>query len=144
MKTTDKPQYQEFAIEGVKHVNPADALEAIKKGEAVLIDVREEDEVKQEYIPLDNVLNHPMSVIIERLPYIAKDQQIILGCPGGVRSSKVANLLNLQGYPHVANLDGGFTMWKTKGFPVESNITSVGGCGCGCNPVTGESNDGCC
>ena len=144
MNTTDKPQYQEFAIEGVKHISPSDALEIIKIGEAVLIDVREEDEVKLEYIPLDNVLNHPMSVIMERLPYIAKDQQIILGCPGGVRSSKVANLLNLQGYPHVANLDGGFTLWKEKGFPIESNIQSVGGCGCGCSPVTGEIKGGCC
>ncbi|MFP4287711.1 MAG: rhodanese-like domain-containing protein [Bacteroidales bacterium] len=144
MKVSDKPQLQEFAIEGVKHISPADALESIKKGEAVLIDVREENEVKLEYIPLENVLNHPMSVIMQRLPYIAKDQHIILGCPGGIRSSKVANLLNLQGYPNVANLDGGFTMWKAKGFPVESNITSTGNCECGCNPVSGESKDDCC
>ncbi len=144
MNINDKPQHQEFEIEGVKHISPSDALEAIRKGEAVLIDVREEDEVKLEYIPLDNVLNHPMSVILERLPYIAKDQQIILGCPGGVRSSKVANLLNLQGYPHVANLDGGFTLWKTKGFPMKSNASSASGCGCGCGPVSGEPNGGCC
>ncbi len=144
MITTDKPQHQEFAIEGVKHICPSDALEVIKKGEAILIDVREEDEVKLEYIPLDNVLNHPMSVIMERLPFIAKDQQIILGCPGGVRSSKVANLLILQGYPHVANLDGGFTLWKAKGFPMKSNAPIAGGCGCGCGPVTGVGNGGCC
>jgi rhodanese-related sulfurtransferase len=144
MTTTEKPQHQEFAIDGVKHINPSDALEAIKKGEAVLIDVREESEVKLEYIPLDRVLNHPMSVIMERLPYIAKDQNIILGCPGGVRSSKVANLLNLQGYPHVANLDGGFEIWKTKGFPWESNLHSAGGCGCGCGPVSDNTGGGCC
>ena len=144
MKVSDKPQLQKFAIEGVKHINPADALETIKKGEAVLIDVREENEVKLEYIPLENVLNHPMSVIMQRLPYIAKEQHIILGCPGGIRSSKVANLLNLQGYPNVANLDGGFTMWKAKGFPAESNINPVGGCGCGCNPLSGESKGDCC
>jgi rhodanese-related sulfurtransferase len=124
MKTNEKPQLQDFHIEGVKTHHTRMAFEAIKNNQALLIDVREESEVKLEYIPLDNVLNHPMSVIMERLPYIAKDQNIILGCPGGVRSSKVANLLNLQGYTNVANLDGGFSMWKAKGFPLESNLSS--------------------
>ena len=36
MKTTDKPILQDFHIEGVKHINPSDALEAIKSGEAVM------------------------------------------------------------------------------------------------------------
>jgi rhodanese-related sulfurtransferase len=144
MKTTEKPQSQDFHIENVRHISPFDALEAIKNNEAVLIDVREEGEVKLEYIPLDNVLNHPMSVIMERLPYIAKDQHIILGCPGGVRSSKVANLLNLQGYPHVANLDGGFEMWKAQGLPWERNISSGIGCGCDCIPVSNKTDGGCC
>ena len=130
MKTTEKPTLQDFHIEGVKHINPADALEAINKGEAVMLDVRELNEVKLESVPLDRVINHPMSVIMDRLPYIAKDQNIVVACPGGVRSVKVANLLVMHGYPHVANLDGGLMLWKAKGLPYDSNITSVG---CGCN-----------
>lgn len=129
METTDKPTLQDFHIEGVKHISPSDALEAIKNGEAVMLDVREINEVKLESVPLDRVLNHPLSVIMDRLPYIAKDQNIIVACPGGVRSTKVANLLNMQGYPNVANLDGGLMMWKAKGLPYESNL-SFGGCGC--------------
>ena len=129
MKTTEKPRLQDFHIEGVKHINPADALDAIKKGEAVMLDVRELNEVKLESVPLDRVINHPMSVIMDRLSYIAKDQNIVVACPGGVRSVKVANMLNLQGYPNVANLDGGLMLWKAKNFPFESNL-SFGGCGC--------------
>ena len=129
MKTTEKPIFQDFQIEGVKHISVSDAFEAINSGEAVMLDVRELNEVKLESVPLDRVLNHPMSVIMDRLPYIAKDQNIIVTCPGGVRSVKVANMLNLQGYPHVANLDGGLMMWKAKGLPYNSNISS-GGCGC--------------
>jgi rhodanese-related sulfurtransferase len=129
MKTTDKPSLQDFHIEGVKHINPSDALEAITKGEAVMLDVREINEVKLESVPLDRVLNHPMTVIMDRLPYIAKDQNIIVACPGGVRSVKVANLLIQQGYPNVANLDGGLIIWKAKGLPFDSRISS-GGCGC--------------
>jgi len=107
MKTTDKPTLQDFHIDGVKHINPIDALEALQNGEAVMIDVREIDEVKLESVPLDRVLNHPMSVILDRLPYITKDQNIIVACPGGVRSSRVASLLIQNGYENVASLDGG-------------------------------------
>jgi len=130
MKTTDKPTLQDFHIDGVKHISPMDALEALQKGEAVMIDVRELDEVKLDSVPLDRVLNHPMSVILDRLPYITKDQNIIVACPGGVRSSKVANLLMNYGYEHVASLDGGLKTWKAKGLPYDSNSTE----GCGCNP----------
>jgi rhodanese-related sulfurtransferase len=129
MRTTEKPTLQNFHIEGVKHIIPLDAFEIIKNGDAVLIDVRELSEVRLEKIPLDRVLNHPMSVIMERMPYISKDQHIILICQGGVRSVKVANLLNRQGYPDVANLEGGISLWKAQGLPIESNITT-GGCGC--------------
>ena len=129
MKTTEKPTLQDFHIEGVKHINPLDALEAITNGDAVLIDVGEMNEVKLERIPLNRVLNHPMSVIMDRLPYIAKDQNIIVACQGGVRSVNVANLLIQRGYPNVASLDGGFIMWKAKRFPFGSNL-SFGGCGC--------------
>ena len=129
MKTTDQPIYQDFHIEGVKHINPSDALVAITNGEAVLIDVREINEVKLESIPLDRVLNHPMSVIMDRLTYIAKDQNIILLCHSGIRSVKVANMLIQKGYESLASLDGGFQMWKAKGLPFESNL-STSGCFC--------------
>lgn len=144
MKTTDKPTLQNFHIEGVKNISPEDTLEALKNNEAVLIDVREENEVRLESIPLDNVLYHPMSVITDRLAYIAKDQHIIVACPMGVRSTKVANLLNRQGYPNVANLDGGFTMWKAKGLPWQSNLSFGGGCSCGCSSSNSDKAGSCC
>ena len=130
MKTTDKPTLQDFHIDGVKHINPLDALEALENGDAVMIDVRELNEVKLESVPLDRVLNHPMSVILERLPYITKDQNIIVACPGGVRSSRVASLLIQNGYENIASLDGGFKTWKSKGLPYEINSSG----GCVCNP----------
>ena len=128
MKTTDKPSLQDFHIEGVRHINPLDALEALENGEAVMIDVRELNEITLGSVPLDRVLNHPMSVILDRLPYISKDQNIIVACPGGVRSSKVASLLMQHGYQRVASLDGGLKTWKVKGLPYE--INSPGECDC--------------
>ena len=126
MKTTEEPTLQQFHINGVKHINPNDAFVALEMGEAVLIDVRELNEVKLEKIPIDRILNYPMSVITNRLPLISKDQHIILICQGGIRSVKVANFMNSHGYPHVANLEGGVTLWKAYGLPIESK-TAAGG-----------------
>jgi rhodanese-related sulfurtransferase len=129
MQTTETPMLQDFHIEGVRHIVPKEAFDAVEQGTAVLLDVRELNEVKLESIPLDRVVNHPMSVITDRLPYISKDQHIVVICQAGVRSVKVANFLNRNGYPHVANLEGGFTLWKALGLPLESKI-AAGGCGC--------------
>lgn len=129
MQTTETPTLQDFHIEGVKHIVPKEAFDAIQNGKAVLLDVRELSEVRLEKIPLERVINHPMSVIVERLPYISKDQNIVVICQGGVRSVKVANFLNRNGYPQVANLEGGISLWKALGLPIETKI-AAGGCGC--------------
>lgn len=129
MKTSEQPKLQCFHIAGVKYILPADAFGAIQNGIAVMIDVREIDEVQVENIQHDKVLNHPMSVIMDRLPFISKDQKIIVICAHGERSVKVANLLQFQGYPDVASLDGGFEAWKKAELPFES-VLPVTGCGC--------------
>lgn len=135
LQKTTKPTLQDFHIEGVSHITPLKALEAVKSGEAILLDVREEYEWKNRSIALDNVLYHPMSAIIERLKHIPDNTGIIVVCTSGERSSKIANLLNRQGFPDVANLDGGIKEWIKQGLPYESNFKMD----CGCSPVPIDS-----
>lgn len=145
----DHPDLQEFHLEGVKHIAPSDAFGLLKNNEAVLIDVREQDEIQYEQIPLDNVLYYPMSSIVDKLEYISKKQNILLICPGGARSAKVANLLNMNKYPNVANVDGGFSAWRKQNLPFETKLISTGGCGCnstqssGCSGSDGNSGSCC-
>ena len=140
MKTTENPLIQEFTLPGVNHISAEDAFELLTNDQAVLIDVRDEDEVEEGNIPLDKVLYHPMPIIIERLPYISKDQHIIIACAEGIRSVKVANLLNIKGYPSVTNLDGGLAIWQQKKLPYVQKSNPKSGCGCGCSC---SSNDSC-
>lgn len=143
MKISENPHYQEFQLEGVKHISVADAYELIKTKQAIMIDVRETFEVQNEYVPLENLLNHPMPLISDRLNYIAKNQNIIVACTHGVRSTKVAYLLNRNQYPRVANLDGGLAEWKNRGLPFETNLSIISdSCGCGCN--ANDENNKCC
>ena len=139
MHTSDKPTLQEFHIEGVKHITPENAAKALEENATILIDVREDYETGLEWIPLERVAYHPMSVILDRLPSISKEQNIIVVCRAGVRSSKVVNLLNMQGYPNAANLDGGIEAWKDKGLPVESILPPE--CGSDCHSCHIDDDD---
>ena len=118
MITTDRPALQNFHIEGVKHILPADALEAIQIGEAILLDVREENEYQIETIDLEDILYIPMSGITGKLNQIPKGKPIIVLCQGGVRSAKVAKFLSMNGFEDVASLDGGLIMWKALELPL--------------------------
>ena len=133
MISTYKPIFQEFNIEGVQHITPQNALTELQNGTAIMVDVREEPEFKLESIPLNNVFYYPMSAIVEQLQNIPIDKPIIVVCNAGVRSSKVVNLLNRNGFINSVNLDGGIIMWKALGLPVDSDISSPCGCGCTCS-----------
>lgn len=147
MKTTDKPRFQDFQIEGVKHISPDEAYKLLSENSAVLIDVREEHEIMKNGVGTGNVLYHPMSLIMDRIDNISPNQNIITGCPGGIRSTKVANLLQMKGFQNVANLDGGYDLWRSKGLPWENHTDYdlPEGCGSGCAGCgSAADSKGCC
>lgn len=135
MKISDKPALQEFHIEGIKHISPEEAFKLLDVPDTVLIDVRESSETDIDWIDHAGVEYHPMSVFLDRMDTISKEQNIIVVCYAGVRSSKIVNLLNRQGYPSAFNLDGGILAWKARGLPFDSIIDSGKECACsgGCN-----------
>jgi rhodanese-related sulfurtransferase len=132
MNITDKPQYQEFHLDGVKHIAPEETFFAVKNNRAILLDIREEYEWNEK-IDLTEVLYHPMSLIMDRLKHITDNKTIIVACTKGERSTKIANLLIRQGFKSVANLDGGINEWKKQNLPMVSTGTASCGCGCSCH-----------
>jgi len=104
-----------------------DAVEAeIKSGKAVVIDLRETEELTATgRIP--GSVHVPRGMLEFRAdptsPYhldpIDPSKRIILHCASGGRSALAANTLQAMGYGNVAHLDGGFTAWKAAGKPVE-------------------------
>ncbi|HOK25134.1 MAG TPA: rhodanese-like domain-containing protein [Bacteroidales bacterium] len=135
MITPKTPSFQSFNIFGVEHISPENALEELDKGLAIFVDVREESEFMIEFISLNDVFNFPMSAIMDNLKNIPDDKPIIVFCQGGVRSTKVANMLNRNGFVNSVNLDGGLKTWKAKGLPFESILplacsSCSGSCSC--------------
>jgi rhodanese-related sulfurtransferase len=137
MVTTQNPQHQEFHIEGVQHVSPQEAFRMLKNQEAMLLDIREEDETALQRVDMPDVLYHPLSSILDRIKYIPRDTTIITACPAGIRSTRVANLLKVQGFSQVVNLDGGLHQWQQMNLPFIDTLPASGCC-------SDDSNGGCC
>jgi len=116
MDITEIPEIQIFHLIGVKHIRPEKAIDLIRQKKVLIIDVREYPDFKNEYLDFDSVSSHPMSNIMDSLSEIPRDIPLIIFSSDGINSTKVANLLNRQGFPEVTNLDGGMVAWKINGF----------------------------
>lgn len=104
----------------------ADAVEKeLASGEAVLVDLREPDEVAKGRIP--DSIHVPRGMLEFRAdptspyhqPPLDPSKRVILHCASGGRSALGAAALKAMGYENVAHLDGGFGAWKEAGKPVE-------------------------
>jgi molybdopterin/thiamine biosynthesis adenylyltransferase/rhodanese-related sulfurtransferase len=82
-----------------------------------IVDVREQDEYVQGYIPGATWI--PRGFLEMKIEDLVKekDAPIILYCAGGNRSALAAKNLEDLGYTNVTSMAGGFTAWKRSGFP---------------------------
>jgi len=103
----------------IKEISPEELKERMTSGRGVvLLDVREKDEVRKEYLPGTVFL--PRGFLEMRVEELIPDKErsIILYCAIGIRSGFAAKTLMDMGYKHVASLKGGIEKWKKLGFEV--------------------------
>ncbi|GET22451.1 hypothetical protein JCM18694_26970 [Prolixibacter denitrificans] len=103
---------------GIKEVDAATAYEKIKNG-AILMDVREWEEIDQVAFGVANTLVMPISEFGARLDEIPRDVEVIVGCRSGSRSYQVTWFLTEQNYSNVINLKNGIISWAQSGLPVK-------------------------
>ncbi len=131
----DTPINQTFTIEVVNHIVPLEAHKLLLSGEAILLDVREQEELDVICFDMPKLIHISISKIVDSYTIIPKENLIIVASNSGNRGTKIANMLLFQGFKHVANLDGGIAAWNKNKLPVYINGVkpSKGGCGCGCS-----------
>ena len=103
-------------------VDPQEAFGMVKNRLAVLIDVREREELSDgmawgaEWMPLSKIKeNHSdWQTMKQQLP---ADKMVIFYCGSGNRAGKVAKMLKDDGF-QTGNM-GGFQEWQKAGLPVE-------------------------
>jgi rhodanese-related sulfurtransferase len=110
----------------VENLDP-DAVEAeLSSGNAVLIDLREADELTADGC-IPGSVHVPRGMLEFRADPTSqyhqepfeRSRRIILHCASGGRSALGAASLQDMGYRDVAHLDGGIKAWKDAGKPVE-------------------------
>ena len=106
-----KSRVQEMSVDDIKR--------RIDNGEKfVLIDVREESEWNQDHLP---GAIHLSKGIIERdieVKFPDTTTEMVLYCGGGFRSALAADNLQRMGYTRVISMDGGYSGWRDKGYPL--------------------------
>jgi rhodanese-related sulfurtransferase len=95
------------------------------KAGALLVDVREKNEVAQLAYDVPNIVNIPLSEFEERYHELPKDKELVMVCRGGGRSLKATYYLMNMGYENVVNMQHGIVRWVQRGFPTKGDTNSV-------------------
>lgn len=106
-------------------ITPKDTETQVREGSAILIDVREEAEIKlgmaepAQWMPLSRMKDgDPMwDKFLNELP---KDKLVIFYCVSGRRSGMAAQKAKAKGF-NVGNM-GGYRDWVKAGLPTKTNV----------------------
>jgi len=129
-------EIREKAVE----ICPTTTFKCVQEG-ALLVDVRENNEVQELAYDVPAILHIPLSEFEERFQEVPQDREVILVCRSGGRSLKATYYLMNHGYTNVSNMQHGMLRWAEKGFPVKGSLAdnSPSNSCCGTSPSQSSS-----
>lgn len=106
------------ASAGVKNIPPSEAVALINRQNAVVLDVRTDDEFKQGHII--NSLNIPVGLLASRINELErhKSQPLVVICRSGHRTTQACSILRKQGFASLHGLAGGIIAWQNANLPL--------------------------
>lgn len=126
MGITPVKEMVEQAKAEITTLPPEEAARMAEAGEALLVDIRDPRELKRDgRVP--GAFHAPRGMlefwIDPQSPYykepLGTDKTLILFCAGALRSALSVKLLQDMGVEKIAEMDGGFGLWKKQGLPIE-------------------------
>ncbi|XP_046734454.1 rhodanese domain-containing protein CG4456-like [Diprion similis] len=112
------------------NLNYEDILKAQKDDKVLIVDVREDEEIKETgklpgsiHVPMGEVVNVlknlPEKEFLDKYqkPKPTKDTKLIFSCRSGKRSATVQEAMLKQGYEKSYNYTGGWLDWESKQAP---------------------------
>src|SRR4051812_15540349 len=115
------------AKEQIKELDPREVHDSVQNGNGsapVLVDVREQHEFEEAHIP--GAIHVPRGHLESRIEGKVGDKSapVVLYCASGQRSALAADTLqSMLGYEDVASMTGGITLWKDRGYEVDTPKT---------------------
>jgi len=107
----------------INQVNSDELLDFIDINNAVLVDVRTNDEYNSGYIENSLNIDYLSNDFSENVEKLDKNIPIVLYCRSGKRSTLSANKLSKLGFKEIYNLQGGILEWIELGNSVVFNDT---------------------
>ena len=125
----------------VREIDAPSAYQAVLDG-AVLLDVREPEELSSQAFAVPNSMHVPLAMVLDGsgLADVPHARTLVVACLGGWRSANAAAVLVKAGFDAV-NLGGGWLAWVRAGLPAwegEPADASTCGCGCGSDGASGS------
>ena len=98
----------------MKELNQEEWREQIEKDEnAVILDVRTEQEVEEGHIPNAKVIDiYKGQEFLNELDRLDKDKNYYVYCRSGSRSAQACTIMDQKGFKNTNNLVGGFSEWE--------------------------------
>lgn len=100
-------------------ITPDELKDLLKRGEAIVVDVREPDEFKARRIP--HAMLMPLTNINSQIPNLENEhRKIVFQCLSGTRADMAAKaaVAVLDDSHQIYNLGGGINAWEEAGFTV--------------------------
>ena len=101
------------------NVDVAEARDLIgEKGELVILDVRTVSEYESGH--LEGAINIPVEALSGRLSELNPNDELLVYCRTGNRSTTAVGILKENGYDRIYHMDAGIVAWENAGFPTVS------------------------
>lgn len=95
---------------GVKSISTVELKDQLNRKDVQLIDVRTPGEFKGRNIR--QFKNIPLNTLSSNLNKLNKEQEVIVICQSGMRSSNACKILKKNGFTKVTNVRGGMSAWS--------------------------------
>jgi rhodanese-related sulfurtransferase len=106
------------AMSGVKQVIPAELTRLINRENAVVVDVRLQEDYKNNHIlHAINIPGKDFETDKGKLDKYKK-QAVVVYCASGVESARIARSLAALGFEQVYSLKGGLPSWQSANLPL--------------------------
>jgi len=105
-------------MSGISQVIPMEATRLINHENAVMFDLRSENNFKEGHIL--NAINIPADKLSERQNQLQKfkERHVILYCNNGAESTRASRVLRHNGFDKIHCLKGGLQAWRNASLPL--------------------------
>lgn len=104
---------------GIERVSPQQFIQEMAADKGQLIDVRTPKEYSAGHIEGATNIHLYDKDFNQRIEKLDKDKTVYVYCKAGGRSAEAVETLQLNGFKHIVELDGGTDAWTEAGKPLK-------------------------